>query len=281
MRRAGRARPPPASPSTSRARASTRPTTGRRRARARRAATAARSRRRRLGLEELRLEGSDSSSKKTPSPRASRRTSSARRSQQLATAPNSAGNRRVGGFAQQLLGRLRRTPPARSTRLPAAVVRDGVEHVGVAAAAGRRRRSRAAASSARPCRDERLRRVPADDRALDEVDGRRVMLVSWPLIPSMISCWNFARSRSVPVNSPLAAGVLARARQRDRLEAVEVVLALVELQVEGAARRCSSRRLSGRSTLTPPIASMNLRKPSKSTIATWSMSMPEEAPRPS
>ena len=61
------------------------------------------------------------------------------------------------------------------------------------------------------------------------------MLVSLPLIPSRISCWNWARSTSVPANSPVAAGVLAGAREGDRLEAVEVVLALLEVEVEGAA----------------------------------------------
>ena len=61
------------------------------------------------------------------------------------------------------------------------------------------------------------------------------MLVSLPLIPSRISCWNCARSTSEPVNSPGAAGVGAGSGEGDRLEAVEVVLALLEVELEGAA----------------------------------------------
>ena len=61
------------------------------------------------------------------------------------------------------------------------------------------------------------------------------MLVSLPLIPSRISCWN---GRPLDVGAgelARAAGVLAGAGEGDRLEAVEVVLALLEVELEGAA----------------------------------------------
>ena len=73
-------------------------------------------------------------------------------------------------------------------------------------------------------------------------------------MPSRIGCWNCdpvdvgdrgGSGRTRLDRSRVGAGVLAGPGQRDRLVAVEGVLALLQLQVEGRRPRRSSRRSSG------------------------------------
>ena len=175
------------SPCTSRARASTPPTTRRRAPRRRRGDGGSKSESK--GEGESKSESKSRTRAEKAAKTAGSRTdvggvrSSKRRERGrmelepgLAVAPAQAAGGQVG------LARRRRRRGASSaarshssgetTRLPGAGRARWLEHVGV-----RRRRSppraRAGASSARPCRDHRLRRVPADQRALDEVDRQR------------------------------------------------------------------------------------------------------------
>ena len=102
----------------------------------------------------------------------------------------------LGGALALLLVRRRGCRPP--------VVARRLEDVGAAAAADRAPRSPAGASSAPPMLETiAFGAFQAISGPLRKFIGRLVMLVSLPLIPSRISCWNWARSTSPwPAKSP-------------------------------------------------------------------------------
>ena len=98
-------------------------------------------------------------------------------------------------------------------------------------------------------------------------------------MPFRTSCWNCARSMSVPANWP-EPQVFSRVRASvSASSAFRVCVPLSSFRVKppfASPPEISEQTFSGRSTSTPPIESMKSRKPLKSTIATWSIVDAEE-----
>ena len=155
--------------------------------------------RRRLGLEELGLEGLG-----LEELRVELEERLQVREQVEGLAPSSAGSSAcAGGFSPISFSAAFAHSSGEITRLPAAVVLDGVS----TAVSPPPPVPAAIASwgivSAPMLETIAFGAFQAMNGPRRKFIGRLVMLVSLPLIPSRISCWNWARSTSVPVKSPL------------------------------------------------------------------------------
>src|SRR5581483_8629017 len=109
-----------------------------------------------------------------------------------------------------------------------------LEHVGAAAAADRGREHELGHRPGAHARDHDLGRVPADEWPLDEVVGE-AQGIGEPVLDAVDDELLELRALDVrPRELAAAAGVLARAGEGDRLEAVQRVLAGAQLEPEGA-----------------------------------------------
>ena len=105
-------------------------------------------------------------------------------------------------------------------------------------------------------RDHRLRRIPADERPLDEVVRQSQRVGQAALDPVEDQLLELAsRSKSCPGELTRAAGVLPSPRQRDRLDPLSVCSPLSSLRLKAPPETVEQTSV-GRSTVTPPIESM-------------------------